>query len=175
MRLRNYVKDLQNQIMMEQIYYGIIYSTQTKIRRTIHSLIRVHLSQTLPGKSQNNRSHIISNRILPGYSLYSGNNQRSKLNSESSSMPASHIELFYCLTRRLLFTSKIARPDVLDCVTYILTMMELPTKYHNRNLNIELLFVKKTRMFVVSLTEDQCSYFETLFYKYKNYILIILQ
>ena len=54
--------------------------------------------------------------------------------------------------------------------------MELLTNYHkNRNLNTDLLFTKKTQMFVKSSTKDQCSHFETLFSKHKNYILIILQ
>ena len=54
--------------------------------------------------------------------------------------------------------------------------MELQTNYHkNRNLNTDLLFTKKTQMFVLSSTEEWCFHFETLLYKHKNYILIILQ
>ena len=91
-------------------------------------------------------------------------------------MPANHIELFYCLPGRLLITNKITRPDILDCVTYVLTMIELPKNYHkNRNLNINLLLTKKTQVFVLSSTEDRCSHFETLFSKHKNYTLIIIQ
>ena len=106
-------------------------------------------------KLTESRSHIISNRLLSSYSSYSGNNQRSKLDGESSSIPVNHIELFYRLIGKLLLTSKITRLDVLDCVTYVLTMMELPTNYcKNRNLNTNLLFTKKTQMFVLSPTED---------------------
>ena len=46
------MKDLQNQIMMEQMYYEDIYSTQTKIQRTIYLSILVHLSQLLLRNSQ---------------------------------------------------------------------------------------------------------------------------
>ena len=105
-------------------------------------------------KLTKNCSHIISDRLLSSYSLYSGNSQRFKLDVESSSILVKHIKLFYYLIRRLLFTSKITRLNVLDYVTYVLTMMELPTNYHkNRNLNMDLLFMKKTQMFVLSNTE----------------------
>ena len=91
-----------------------------------------------------NCSHIISNKSLPGCSLYSGNNQRLKLNVESSSIPEKDIDVFYYLIGRLLFTRKITRLDVQACVTYILTMMKLPINYHkDRNLNTDILFIKK--------------------------------
>ena len=118
----------------------------------------------------------ISDRLFSNYSLYSGYNQRSEFHDVLSRISTNYIELFYQLAGRLLFTSEIARPDVLDYVTYILTMMELPTIYHkNRNLNTDLLFTKKTYMFVLSSTDDQCSHLETLFSKHKHYILIIIQ
>ena len=108
--------------------------------------------------------------------LYSGNNQRSKLDVKSSSIPVKHLELFYCLIGRLLFTSEITRPDVLDCVTYVLTMMELSTNYcKNRNLNTDLLLMKKIQIIVLIPTEDWYTHFETLFLKHKKYILVILQ
>ena len=75
-----------------------------------------------------------------------------------------------------MFTSKFTRPEILDCVTYVLTMIESPTNYHkNRNLNTDLLFTKKTQMFVLSHIEDQCAHVETFFSKHNDYILIILQ
>ena len=121
-------------------------------------------------------SYIIRNRLLSSYSLYFRNHQRSKLDVESSSIPANYIELLYLFIRKLLFTSKITRPDVPDYVTYVLIMMKLPTNYcKNRNLNTDLLFTKKTLMFVLSHTEDRCTHFEILFSKKNNYILIILQ
>ena len=53
--------------------------------------------------------------------------------------------------------------------------MELPMNYHkNRNLNTDLLFMK-IRIFILSSTEGQHTHLETLFYEYKNYILIISQ
>ena len=85
------------------------------------------------------------------------------------------IELLYRLIRRLLFTSKITRPNEQDYVTSLLTTMELLMNYHkNRQLNTDLLLIKKIQMCVLSSTEDQYTHFETLFYEHKNYILIIL-
>ena len=100
-------------------------------------------------------SHIISNRLLSSCSLYYGNNQRSKLEVELSSMHVKHIELFYRFIGRLLSKSGITVPDVLNCVTYVLTMMELPTNYcKNRNLNTDPFFTKKIQIIVLSPTED---------------------
>ena len=75
-------------------------------------------------KVTKNRSHIISNISIPSCSLHSGNNQRFKLNIESPSIPEEDIELFYCLISRLLFTSKVTRPDVQTYVTDIFTRMK---------------------------------------------------
>ena len=58
-------------------------------------------------------------------------------------MSGKDIELSNCI-ERLLFKGKITILDVHPCVTYILTRMELSTKYHNgRHLNIDILFLKK--------------------------------
>ena len=106
-------------------------------------------------KLTKNYSHIISNKPLSDRSSYSGNNQRFKLDVESSSVPVKNIELFYRLIRKLLFTSKITRLDVQACVTSIITMMKLPTNYcKDRNLNIDILFVKQIHIFVMSSAED---------------------
>ena len=134
-----------------------------------------HLSQSLPGNSSI-ISHTSSVINLSSCSSYSGSNERSKLDVESSSITMKYIELFYCLIRRLLFTSKITRPNTHDCVAYLLTIIKVPTIYHkNRNLNTDLLFMKKIRMFVLSSTGDQYTHFELFFYEHNNYILIILQ
>ena len=54
--------------------------------------------------------------------------------------------------------------------------MELPMNYHKkRNLNTNLLFMKKIWMFMLSSEEDWYTHFKTLFYEHKNYVLIILQ
>ena len=106
-------------------------------------------------KLMKNRSHIISDISIPGCSSHSGNSQRFKLNAESPSMLEKDIELLYCLIGNLLFTRKVTISDVQACVTYILTRMELSTNYHNgRHLNIDILFVKKIRIFVLSSVED---------------------
>ena len=95
-------------------------------------------------KLTKNCSHIISGISIPGRSPHSGNSQRFKLDAESPNISAKDIELLYCLIRRLLFINKINVSDVQACVTYILTRIELSTRYHNgRHLNLDILFVKK--------------------------------
>ena len=107
-------------------------------------------------------SHIISDISIPSCSPHSGNNQRFKLDAESPNMSEKDIELLYCLIWRLLFTGKITVLDVQACVIYILTRVELSTNYHNgRHLNIDILFVKKIQIFVLSSVEDRCTHFKT--------------
>ena len=60
-------------------------------------------------KLTKNYSHIIRDGLISGYSSYFGNNQISKHDIESSSIPANHTELFYHLNGRLLLTRKL--PD----------------------------------------------------------------
>ena len=135
----------------------------------------VHLSKLLPG-TQKNCSHIINDRTIFSCSLYYGRHQRFKYNDKSSSIPVKVIELFYHLIRRLLFTSKINRSNVQDCVMSLLTTMELPMNYHkNIILNTDLLFTKKIQTLVLSSVEDQYTHYKTLFYEHKNYIPVILQ
>ena len=89
-------------------------------------------------------SHMISNKPLSSCSLYGGSHQRSKHSDKLLSIRIKDIELFYRFIGRLLFTSKITRPSVQDCVTSLFTMMKLPINYHkNRNLNTEQLLTKK--------------------------------
>ena len=95
-------------------------------------------------KLMKNRSHIISDISIPGRLPHSGFSQRFKLNADSPSMSEKDIGLIYRLIKRLLFTSKINRPDVHACVSYIITRMELLTNYHkDGHLNVDVLFVKK--------------------------------
>ena len=90
------------------------------------------------------RSHIISDISIPGCLPHSGFSQRFKLNADSPSMSEKDTGLLYRLIERLLFTSKITRPDVHACVSYIITRMELLTHYHkDRHLDVDVLFVKK--------------------------------
>ena len=59
-------------------------------------------------------------------------------------MSEKDIGLLHRLIERLLFSSKITRPDVFACVSYIITRMELPTNYHeDGHLNVDVLFMKK--------------------------------
>ena len=78
----------------------------------------IHAGTSIPiitQKLTNNHSQIISNRPLFRYLSYSGNNQRSKLDIKSSSIPVKGTELFYCLVGRFLLTNKITRPDIHTC------------------------------------------------------------
>ena len=106
-------------------------------------------------KPTKNCSRIISDISIPGRLPHFGNSQRFKLDADSPSMSEKDIELLYCLMGRLLFIRKITIPDVQACVTYIFTRIKLPTNYHKgRYLNIDILFVKKIQMFVLSSVED---------------------
>ena len=120
--------------------------------------------------------HIINNPSIHSCSPHLGNNQRFKLNADSLSISEKDIELFYCLIAGLLFTKKNTRPDIKACVTYIFTRMEFPSNYHkDRYLNIDILFVKKIQLFLMSPIKNWCMYFKTLFFKYNKYVLTILQ
>ena len=122
------------------------------------------------------QSHIISDISVPGCLPHSGFSQRFKLNVDSPSMSEKDIGLLYCLIERLLFTNKITRPDIHACVSYIITRMELTTNYHkDGHLNVDVLFVKKIWLFVLSSMEDQCMHLELLFPKHTKYLLNILQ
>ena len=81
-------------------------------------------------KLAKNYLHIIGNRPLYSCSLHYGKNQRIKYNDISSIIPIKDIKLFYRHIERLLFTSKITRPSVWDCVTSF---------FHNNVITSELL------------------------------------
>ena len=84
--------------------------------------------------------------------------------------------MYYCLIKKLLFTSKITRPSVQKCVTSLLTTIEIPMNhYKNGNSNTDISFMKKIQTFVLSSPENRCAHFKTQYYKYNNTILIILQ
>ena len=95
-------------------------------------------------KLTKNRSHTISDISIPGRLPHSGSSQRFVLNANSPSVSEKDIGLLHRLIEILLFSSKITRPDVLACVSYIITRMELPTNYHeDGHLNVDVLFVEK--------------------------------
>ena len=88
------------------------------------------------------QSHIINDIVISSRLPYSEFSQRFKLNPESPSMLEKDIEILYCLIARLLLASKITRPDVYACASYIITRMDLPTNYHkDTHLNLDALFV----------------------------------
>ena len=95
-------------------------------------------------KLAKNQSHIISDIIIPGQLPHSGFSQRFILNANSPSMSEKDIGLLYRLIERPLFSRKNTRPDILACVSYIITRIELPIKYQEEgHLNVDVLFVKK--------------------------------
>ena len=127
-------------------------------------------------KLTKNQLHIVSDISIPGRLPYSGFSQRFKLNADLPSMSKKDIGLLYCLIKRLLFTSKITKPDVLTCVSYIITRMELPTVYHkDGHLNVNVLFMKNIQLFVLSSEEDQYTNVDSLFSKHTKHLLNTLQ
>ena len=80
-------------------------------------------------KLTKNRAHIISDISIHGRLPHSGSSQRFVLNVNSPNMSDKDIGLLHRLIEGLRFSSKITRPDVLACVSYIITRMELPTNY----------------------------------------------
>ena len=84
--------------------------------------------------------------------------------------------MLYSLIERLLFISEITRSDVHACVSYIITRMELPTIYHkDGHLDVDVLFMKKIQLFILSSTEDPCTYLKSVISKHTKYLLNIIQ
>ena len=112
-------------------------------------------------KLTKNQSHIISDISTPGRLPHSGFSQRFVLNANSPCMSEKDIGIFHRLIEKLLFSRKITRPDALACVSYIVTRMELPTNYHSKDghLNVDVLFMKKIRLFILLSVENQCMEF----------------
>ena len=128
-------------------------------------------------KFTKNCSYIVSGTSIPNStsipicSQYSENNHRFKVDVESPNLPEKDVELLYCLVSRLLYTSKITRPDIYACVVYIFVRMELPTEYHkDKHLDIDTLFVNKTQMFLILPLNDRYMHFKTLLSKHNKYI-----
>ena len=122
------------------------------------------------------RSYIVSGTSIPSCSQCYGSNQQFKVNVESPSLPEKDAELFYCHVARILFTRKIARPDIQTCVAYIFIRMELPMNYNkDKHLDIDILFANKTHMFLMLPLNNRHMYFKRLFSKHNKYILNILQ
>ena len=62
----------------------------------------------------------------------------------------------YCFIERLLLSCKVTRPEISTCVSYIIGRMESSTKYHeNKQFNVDMLFVKKIQLFILSSTENR--------------------
>ena len=126
----------------------------------------------VPWKFTKKQPHIISDVSILGFLPHSRFSHRYKLNTDSPNMLEKVIRLLYRLIEILLFTSKITRPDVHACISYIITRMKLPTNYHKEgHLNGDVLFVKKIQLFVLSSVEDQCMHLELLFSKYTKHLL----
>ena len=127
-------------------------------------------------KRTKNCSHIISDISIPGRIPHSNFDQRFKLNVKSPSISEKDIGLLYRLIERLLLTSKVTRPDVRACVLYIIARMKSSTKYHqDEQLNVDIIFVKKIWLFLLSSVENRCLHLESLFNKHTKYLLNIIQ
>ena len=95
-------------------------------------------------KLTKNRSHIISNILIPGQIPHFGFDQRIKLDAGPSSMSEQDIELLYHLIKRLLLSCKVTIPYISACVSYIIARIESSTKYYeDQQLNVDVLFMKK--------------------------------
>ena len=82
-------------------------------------------------------------------------------------MSEKDIGLLYCLIERLLFASKITILDVHAYVSYIIKRMEVPTNNHkDRHLDVDVLFMEKIKLFILSSVEDRCMHLESLFSKH---------
>ena len=102
-------------------------------------------------KLMKNFSHIISDISIPGRILHSGCSQRFKLDADSPSMSKKDIGLLYCLIEILLLSYKVTRPDISVCVSYTIGSLKLSTKHHkDKQMNVNMLFVKKIRLFILS-------------------------
>ena len=85
-------------------------------------------------------------------------------------------QLLYDLIERLLSISKIIIPNVHACVSYIITKMELPSICHENDLlQLDVISVKKLRLFVVASIEEHCVHMKSLLLKQTKYILTIYQ
>ena len=103
-------------------------------------------------KLTKNCSHIISDILIHGQIPHSGVDKRFKLDAYSPSMSEKDIELLYRLIERLLLSCKVTRPDISTCVSYIIARMKSSTKYHeDKQLNVDVLFVKKIQLFILFL------------------------
>ena len=68
------------------------------------------------------------------------------------SMSENDVELLYCLIERLLILLKVTQPDISTCISYVIAKIESSTKYHkNKQLNVDILFVKKIELFIVAI------------------------
>ena len=120
------------------------------------------------------RSHIISDISIPDCLPHCGFSNRFELKTDSPSMSDKDKRLLYSFIKRLLFIREITVPDVHASVSYIVTRMESPSICHkNSHLQVDVLSVKKLRLFVLSSTEEHCIHLESLFSKHTKYLLKI--
>ena len=119
---------------------------------------------------------IIRDISIPDRLPHHGLSHRFEQKTDSSIMPDKDKRLLYGLIERLLFISKITVPDVHACVSYIITRMESPSICHENDLlQLDVISVKKLRLFVLSSKEEHCVHLESLFLKHTKYLLKISQ
>ena len=108
--------------------------------------------------------HIISDISIPDCFPHCGFSHRFELNTDSPSISDKDKLLLHSLIERLLFICEITVPDVHACVSFIITRMESPSLCHkNGHLQIDVLLVKKLRLFVLSSTEEHCIHLDHCF------------
>ena len=91
-------------------------------------------------------------------------------------MSKKDIGLLYRPIERLLLSYKVTRPDISVCVSYIIGRMESSTKYQkDKQLNLDMIFVKKIQLFILSFTENRCLHSESIFSKHTKYLLNTIQ
>ena len=84
--------------------------------------------------------------------------------------------MLYSLIKRLLFVREITVLDIHACVSYIITRMGSPSICHeNVQLQVDVILMKKLRLFVLSSIEEHCVHLKSLFSKHTKYLLKIFQ
>ena len=113
--------------------------------------------------------HIIKDISIPVCLPHCGFSHSFKLNTDSPSMSDKDKLLSYSLIKRLLFLREITVPDVHAFVSYIITRMKWPTLCHkNGHMQVDLLSVKKLRLFVLSSTKKNAYIWNHCFWNILN-------
>ena len=135
--------------------WRLLYKSQYKNK---YPLMDTSTSIPIVGwKTMKKQLDIISKILIPGCLPHCGFCHRFELNDDLPSMSDKDKQLLYSLIKRLLFICEITIPEVHACVSYITTRIESPTLCHKKgHLKVEVLSMKKLRLFLLSSTEEHC-------------------